>query len=344
MALDYGVLRARPDRFVREDGDSTPHLQIRAVDDSGQPWRVAVNVQSNDGSEVVFWVVDPLTGHPILGDLSGVSSGFTVTPGNSAASLDYVKAPLFDFALGRALPPSGNANADDLQDLLVLYLNQCKAAGGEIYAFGAKFDRNLRKPIDVEFGNTDGLHGVHDIHMNQGNVGAHAQDNGAFHDGGLVLAFPDRIVALLLAFQTQRIPTDPVGAAAPGAQPLSRLIGGHPGVPTPVVSGAAYLERALVNPAGADPGAEAVVIGNYATTDTSLHGWRLVDRNERETKLDEVLSGGTSAVIVLDGTGVQLGNSGGNLLLIDDQGNQVDSVSYSAADAAMVGRYVRFQR
>lgn len=342
MAITYGVLRARPDRFVREDGQSSPHLQIRAVDDSGQPWRVAVNVESNDGSEVVFWVVDPLVGHPVLNGLAAVASGFSITPATSAASLDYVKAPLFDFTLGRALPSSGSANADDLQDLLSLYLTQCQAAGGELYAFGAKFDRNLHKPIDAEFGNADGLHGVHDIHMNQGNVGAHAGDNGAFHDGGLLLAFPDRVVGILLAFQTQQVPTDARGDAAVGAQPLSRLIGAGPagpGAPVP-----AYLERALINPTGPDPGNEAVVIGNCATTSVSLHGWRLVDRNGRESKLDADLAGGASAVIVLDGSGAQLGNSGGNLLLVDDRGTQVDSVTYSQGDAATEDRYVRFQR
>jgi uncharacterized protein YukJ len=151
MALEYGVLRARPDLAKREDGGSTPHLQIRAVDGTGQPWRVAVNVQSDDGSEVVFWIVDPLVGHPILGALAATPSGFTTTAANSSGSLDYVKAPLFDFALGRALPPSGSANADDLQDLLTLYLDQCKAAGGELYALGVKFDRDLHKPIDAEF-------------------------------------------------------------------------------------------------------------------------------------------------------------------------------------------------
>ena len=56
-----------------------------------------------------------------------------------------------------------------------LYLQHCKDAGGELYAFGVRFDRNLHKPIDVDFGNTDGLHGVHDIHLNQGNAGPHAE-------------------------------------------------------------------------------------------------------------------------------------------------------------------------
>jgi hypothetical protein len=50
----YGVLRGSPDRWVREDGDTTPHLQIRLLDSTGQPWRIAVNVQSDTGAEVVY--------------------------------------------------------------------------------------------------------------------------------------------------------------------------------------------------------------------------------------------------------------------------------------------------
>src|SRR5262245_19112176 len=234
MAIMYGVLRGRPDRYKREDNASTPHLQIRVLESSGQPWRIAVNVQSDTGSDVVFWVVDPIAGHPLLGSLRTLSSGFTSVARNADHALDFVKAPLFDWARGRVLPPSGNASSDDLQDLLSLYLEQCKNAGGELYAFGAKFDQNLHKPIDLEFGNTDGLHGIHDIHMNQGNVGAHSGDNGTFHDGGIILAFPDRFLGLFLAFQTQRIPTDNAGLAASGARPLGQLLGGAPApVPTP---------------------------------------------------------------------------------------------------------------
>ena len=87
-----------------------------------------------------------------------------------------------------------------------------------------------------------------------------------------------------------------------------------------------------------------VVIGNCATAVQSLHGWQLVDRNGRLTKLDVDIPGGASAIVDLDGTGVQLGNNGGNLVLRDAQDNQVDSVTYSARDAATVDRYVRFQR
>ena len=348
MAIHYGVLRGRPDRFKREDGASTPHLQIRVVDGSGQPWRIAVNVQSNDGSDLVYWVVDPVVGHPILGALSGLASGFTIEAANAGHGLDFVKAPFFDWTLGRVLPPSGSASGDDLQDLLSLYLDQCKTAGGEVFAFGAKFDSNLHKPIDAEFGNTDGLHGIHDIHLNQGNVGAHAGDNGVFHDGGLLLKFPDRVVGLFLGFQTQRIPTDASGSPLPTAQPLSALLSGTPGPgpgPGPIVSGGVvYLERALVNPKGADPGHEVVVLANVATTAQVLTGWRLVDKNSRVTTIDRTIGAGESVLVTLDGAGVQLGNQGGNLILQDGAGNQVDTVTYSASDAAAEDRYVRFRR
>ena len=73
----YGVLRGSPDRWVREDGDTTPHLQIRLLDSTGQPWRIAVNVQSDTGAEVVYWLVDPLQGHPILGGLANLPTGFS---------------------------------------------------------------------------------------------------------------------------------------------------------------------------------------------------------------------------------------------------------------------------
>jgi uncharacterized protein YukJ len=339
----YGVLRGRPDRYKREDNASTPHLQIRALENSGQPWRIAVNVQSDSGSDVAFWVVDPLAGHPLLASLPAQASGFSSVTRNADHSLDYVKAPLFDWPLGRSLPPSGNASSDDLQDLLSLYLDQCKNAGGELYAFGAKFEQNLHKPIDIEFGNVDGLHGIHDIHLNQGNVGAHSGDNGVFHDGGLILAFPDRYLGLFLGFQTQRIPTDAVGNAAPGATPISEILAGGPIEPSPEAS-AVYIERALINPSGADPGREIVVLASLTTTAQALTNWRLIDKNARVTPINATLGPGQSMLITLDGNGVQLGNQGGTLILQDNNNAQVDAVTYTSENASTENRYVRFRR
>ena len=53
MAILYGVLRGRPDRYKREDNASTPHLQIRVLEKSGQPWRIAVNVPLLVGAIII---------------------------------------------------------------------------------------------------------------------------------------------------------------------------------------------------------------------------------------------------------------------------------------------------
>ena len=344
MAIRYGVLRGHPDRYKREDNASTPHLQIRVLEDGGQPWRIAVNVQSDTGSNVAFWVVDPLVGEPVLTSLPALASGFSDAASTADHALDYVKAPLFDFTLGRILPPSGHANSDDLQDLLSLYLDQCKAAGGEVFAFGAKFDQNLHKPIDVEFGNLDGLHGIHDIHMNQGNVGQHAGDNAVFHDGGIILKFPDRFLGLFLGFQTQRVPTDAAGNAAPGSTSIGQLISGGPTPPPTPVTGTVYMAHALINPAGADPGKEIVVLASLSTATQTIGNWRLVDKTGRMTPITATLAAGSFATILLDGTGVELGNQGGNLIPQDDSGAQVDAVTYTAEDASAEDRFVRFRR
>jgi len=337
------VLAGRALERRREGATDTPHYQLRLRTGDGSGFRIAVNVQSNTGSDVAFWVVDPLVGHPVLASLPGRPQGFTPLAPNSSQALDYVKAPLFDVELGRMLPPSGAASADDLQDLLSLFLEQCKAAGGEIFAFGAKFTQNLHKPIDMEFGNTDGRHGIHDIHMNQGNVDEHEGDNGVFHDGGLILKFPDRFMGLFLAFQSQRVPTDAAGAAAPGALAIGQILTGMPSQ-TPAAVSAIYIERALINPAGADAGLESIVLGNLATTSQTLSHWRLLDKNGRVTPIDATLPPGASVIVPLDGAGVQLGNNGGNLMLQDATQAQVDVVTYTAEDASSEDRYLRFRR
>jgi uncharacterized protein YukJ len=283
-----------------------------------------VNVESDTGFDVVFWVVDPLTNHPLLASLPGLPSGFSTVARNADHALDFVKAPLFDFSRGRVLPPSGNASSDDLQDLLSLFLNQCKDAGGEVYAFGAKFDQNLHKPIDIEFGNTDGLHGIHDIHLNQGNVGNHSGDNEVFHDGGLVLAFPDRFLGLFIGFQTQRIPTDAAGNASPGAKAISQILGGGPQplpIPTPTPT---------PTPGPTPPPVARPIV--------------YIDKNARVTPVNTTIGAGESVLLPLDGNGVQLGNQGGTLSLQDDHNIQVDVVTYTADDASLEDRYVRFRR
>ena len=156
MALHYGVLRGRVDIFKREDSDPSPHLQIRVVDGHAERWRVPVNVLSADQSFLIFHRADPLQGHPILSSLSQVPTGFSVLAASARSAtnaLDYFRAPLFDWPTGIAIPPTGPAANDDLQDAICTYLTQLKAHNGEIFAFGAKFPEPGEppnpRPVDI---------------------------------------------------------------------------------------------------------------------------------------------------------------------------------------------------
>ena len=59
-----GALRGRVDLFKREDNVKTPHLNVRVLDQTDQPWRIAVNVESEDTFDVVYWIVDPSSDAP----------------------------------------------------------------------------------------------------------------------------------------------------------------------------------------------------------------------------------------------------------------------------------------
>ena len=189
MAVIYGVLRGRSlDRWKREDpppgSKKSPHLQVRLIDGAGKPWRIPVNVRSGDPAKslVIFHQADPLVSHPILDAIAAMPAGLTDLnhrPRSASNALDYSRAPLFDWPTGIALPPTGPADNDDLQDVVSRHLADLKASGGELLAFGSHFHDAAPKPgIDAEFGTRDGMH---DIHMNQGNAPhEHDEDNGVF--------------------------------------------------------------------------------------------------------------------------------------------------------------------
>ena len=330
----YGVLAGRALDTRREDGTDTPHYQLHLVDDGGEHWRIAVNVESQQApSELLYLVVDDFR-HPVTALLGATGSGWheLPPPGIGAANLDYIRSNLFDRAQMRLLPPALEGPDNDLADLLDHW---CRRAVGDpaatVFAFGQRFGPEPGV-VDKVFG-FEPANGVHDIHMNQGSTGRFRRDNGVRQDGALVLRFPadDRWVAIFLAFQSQAFHTDDTTG-----DPL-----GPDGAP-PADAAAVRIVAAMVNPAGPAPEAESVLLLNTSPAPVDLTGWRIADRGQRTCPVPggPLAPGETRRVPATER--VAFGNGGGTITLLDAAGLKAGGVAYTAADAEREGWTVTF--
>jgi hypothetical protein len=185
-----------------------------------------------------------------------------------------------------------------------------------VYAFGERWGPEPQTK-DKIFGFLPG-NGIHDIHMNQGNVGRFIEQDGVWQDGALFLHLPtvQRWVAIFLKFQSQTWHTDDITGhrIEPGA-------GGEP-------DGIVRIIAALVNPVGPAPEAETVTLLNTAPHAIDLSGWAILDKLEHKYMLHRVLAAGETLLIPLPQS-VQLGNKGGIITLINQEGLKVHGVSYT---------------
>jgi uncharacterized protein YukJ len=136
---NYSVLKGDPIGPGQISG-SNPHYRLDLKTDSGTTLQVNVNVQSTDGSEIRYLIVDDFT--PI--DVTGlVNLPVNVTPlanTDSDLRLDYVQeknadgTPMVDFSKMQDL----NIGADRLHNAVSDLLEQALAdPNGLIYAFGS---------------------------------------------------------------------------------------------------------------------------------------------------------------------------------------------------------------
>jgi uncharacterized protein YukJ len=217
---NYSVLAGRPTAGKVVSGASA-HYQV-TMQAAGGPFTAAVNIQSVDGSEVLYAIVEDFT-PPDLAVLTALPMGMTALksePGGLA--LDYVRStvggvPIITKAQMTLLPKQGakatglsaeaeaiqRAKARALENAVVTLLNMTIAdKDGVIYAFGSAFaDKGM-------------VDGIHDIHMNQGNpANNHGGDNGVWQDGALFINLPSKQTwtAVFIAFQTESWTTDSAG-------------------------------------------------------------------------------------------------------------------------------------
>ena len=194
---NYSVLKGDPVGPGTISG-TNPHYRFALQIEDGTSVQVDVNVQSTDGSEIRYLIVEDFA-PPDPNGLQSLPVNRTLLAGtHSDLTIDYVRGKN---ANGTALVDQSkmqllDLEASQLHDAVASLLNQALAdPNGLIYAFGSYFD------------DPDSGQGIHDIHMNQGNPpGRFAKDNGSWQDGAIFVELPGgpaRWTALFIAFQTQ---------------------------------------------------------------------------------------------------------------------------------------------
>ncbi len=336
----YGVLKGRPIQRKLGAGNS-PHYQIHIVDDETD-YRIAVNVKSSESPSEVEYLVDDRFRHPITEIISDLPVGFNPLKSETGSgALDYIRGNLFDRSKMRPLPFNVPGFDNDLNEKIDAVVQRAMATEDAlIYAFGERWGPEKKKK-DAYFGFLPG-NGIHDIHMNQGNVPKYQRDDGVWQDGGLLIQFPEAAqwVAVFLKFQSQAWHTDDrTGHVLAGGGGGTDGGNDKPGeVWEP--QGTVRIVAALVNSVRS-PEAETVTLLNATPREIDLRGWHLADKMKKRHPLGGKLGAGEILKVAVREP-MQLSNNGGIITLLDDQGLKVDGVSYTKAQADNPGWTIVF--
>jgi uncharacterized protein YukJ len=344
---NYAVLKGRPINNRLATG-SSPHYQV-LVSENGTLHRIAINVRSQDGSEVQFLVRSRFE-HPITDLLVELSEGLHETPSKpGGVALDFIRANLMQPWELTPLPLTAAGPDNDLNEKIDAYIQRAMSdEDAMIYAFGETWGPEHNK-ADKYFGFKPGR-GIHDIHFNQGNPpGRFAGQNGPWQDGGLILEFPRerQWVGIFLKFQTQAWHSDD----ATGSQvvPANEEFPDLPHRPVDrdriptfeVPDGLVRIIAAYVNDTKT-PERETITLLNTADVPVDLTGWQIKDKQKNSYALSGTIAAGAVQVVEVKDP-VKLSNKGGIITLLNEQGIKVHGVSYTKEQARQPGRTIPFQ-
>jgi uncharacterized protein YukJ len=216
MTLRYGFVKSTVAAEARIHGRRREretqyhlHTSLNVPDAGGSSvWQVAVNVGTDDADDLLRYRLVLDFRHPITRTLAAAEAGFNELTGSSAL-------PALDFLRSDLLAETGKWRDSDIMDgsengepyrSLARLLREARQKGSPVYVFGRMF--------------TDGAHGIHDIHMNQGSSGGflhaegddHNDHNDVWQDGAVLVDRGDAgWAAYFTAFTQQKVPTDALG-------------------------------------------------------------------------------------------------------------------------------------
>ena len=216
----YGVVRGRATRAqVAQPPGDAPHYHVLVETDDGHAFDVAINVFSQEGSEVLYRIDTNISPPEASSWLALPGGATTIGPaGAGGIGVDYLRQLRLTRDQFQLLPvASGRVN--DLHDALSDFVGRAIAdPSAEVFAFGKLFGAASSGRPNPVFGTSPDL-GIHDIHMNQGNpAGRFGGSNGVYEDGAVFVYYPGdgHWEAALIAFQSQAFQTsdangNPVG-------------------------------------------------------------------------------------------------------------------------------------
>ncbi len=339
----YGVLKGRPISRRLASG-SSPHYQIQVVDENGTNYRVAINVLSQTAPSEVMYHVKTFFVHPVTEIVQKLSSGFhELAAQPNSGALDFIRGNLLQPGLMTPLPINVPGPDNDLNEKLDQVVQRAMADEDSlIYAFGQRWGPENKS--DNYFGFKPG-NGIHDIHMNQGNVGKFVDDDGVWQDGGLLFQFPkqNQWTAVFLKFQSQSWHTDDHTGHSLTEPDPGDVINPDPIQPAPTENlpdGLIRIVAAMVN-SKESPEKEWVFLLNTSDRRIELNGWQLADKQKAKLPLKGSLDAG--AILKADiQPPVTLSNKGGIITLLNEKGLKVHGVSYTKEQANHPGWTIVF--
>jgi uncharacterized protein YukJ len=200
---NYGVLKGEPVE-VRLQGERY-HILVKT--DEGN-YRVSLNVESGAPPQELRFFLDLNFSHEIIRRLPDLPSGFTqLASTGGGLALDYLRAGVItDVTLLKPTKKDIIIKALDDHVRSVVCRSDC-----DIYVYGERFSEPGRppnpRPIDRELRT---LQGVHNVHMNQGNMPPFTIDNAVWQDGALIIHNKNegKWIAVFFAHLNQSFETD----------------------------------------------------------------------------------------------------------------------------------------
>jgi uncharacterized protein YukJ len=363
MPVDnYGMWKATPVHYVvehHEDDSKSPHLSLYFDDKGGSShhsshhsghkfyrtgrnnkeipglFRAAINIKSGDKKEsrLAYWVDHNFNNHPIVNSLTDLPLGFhpleETEPGPAGLRLDYIRSNLFNIDTGRILPHDKPGPDNDIIDALEPEIKEAIGQHANIYLFGEPFDD--RK-------------GIHNVHMNQGNIQQYKGDDGVFQDGGLLINYPrsGRWVGVFTGFASQAVHTDDSGHAIPPGT-WNDYLGSERGHVN-VINSVTIDEALITSFEPDDPRARrrSVTLKNMTDHTMPLSSWKIQNSAGQFQALPGDAALGAMTTQAFDIPNCPLSNLGDTITLLNEKGLKVDGVSYRSQQEGIEGRSVVF--